>query len=293
MARPAFDDEESDAESTETLIKHSEDCVPHLRRRRRQTRRTWRTVAVHAAAIVFYGVIATLFTIHVNSRNRRSLIYSPANPVVEYENRVYSPHLKGDSEYFGRPSAEIDSNWEDLMLASTIHLTEADRQHHSSDLPTVQLPDGTYAGQLMVYHELHCLKRLHQYINADHYFPNLTDYDRRMNKMHTEHCLGTLRQGVMCHGDVSVMPMVWGKHSRIPLGDFSSPHQCVNFGKLHAWAVQRAVTDGTEPGVLVHPVLGPSFPDGKGTKIGFGDEDIDAEGNIITLNSPDRHEDTF
>lgn len=128
-----------------------------------------------------------------------------------------------------------------------------------------------------------------------------------MTDLSIEHCLGTLRQGVMCHGDVSVMPMIWGKQSRIPLGDFSSPHQCVNFGKLHAWARERAFTNALEPGVLVHPVLGkvstvqlpvlklmldsltgPSFPDGKGTKIGFGDSDIDAQGNIINLNSPDR-----
>ncbi|KAK4495418.1 hypothetical protein PRZ48_013749 [Zasmidium cellare] len=275
MARPAFQDEESDVESTETLIKHYRNSAQRTQRRRRKWS-TWKTIAIHTTAIVLYGVAAVLITIELNSR-KGSLIYSPANPVIEYERRVYSPHLTGDSEYFGQPSAEIDSNWKELMF-------ETDRQHHDRNLPMAKLPDGTYAGQLMVYHELHCLKRLYQYINADHYFPNLTDHDREMNKMHT----GTLRQGVMCHGDVSVMPMVWGKHSRIPLGDFSSPHQCVNFDKLHAWARHRAVTDGTEPGVLVHPTLGPSFPEGKGTKIGFGDEDIDAEGNIITLNSPDR-----
>lgn len=81
--------------------------------------------------------------------------------------------------------------------------------------------------------------------------PNNTDHC-------TEHCLATLRQGVMCHGDVSVMTMVWGKHSRIPLGDFANPHQCVNFDKLHDWAMGRAVVNGVEPGVLVHPKLGMS-----------------------------------
>ena len=103
----------------------------------------------------------------------------------------------------------------------------------------------------------------------------------------------------MCHGDVSVMPMVWGKHTSVPLGDFSNPHACVNFDRLHEWAQSRAVTNALEPGVLVHPKLGivvsarlkadtvmltrlgPSFPDGHGTKIGFSDEDIDKDGNLI------------
>ena len=63
----------------------------------------------------------------------------------------------------------------------------------------------------------------------------------------------------MCHSDVSVITFVWGKHSKVPLGEFSNPHQCVNFEGLHKWALERAVTNGLEPGVLIHPKLGEPF----------------------------------
>ncbi|PMD32701.1 hypothetical protein L207DRAFT_590394 [Hyaloscypha variabilis F] len=237
----------------------------------------WRLLLIHVGAILFYSIVAILATYYFNTRNchRQSLIYSPASTVIEYNAQIYSPSLLGDPEYFGWPSAQIDENWNLLLEPSSIHLTEAERQHYDPGTPIVQFPDGTYFGQLMVY------KRLYQYINSEYYFPNLTDREEEMNRRHTEHCLGTLRQGIMCHGDVSVMPMVWGKHTSVPLGDFSNPHACVNFDRLHKWARSRAVTNALEPGVLVHPKLGPSFPSGHGTKIGFSDEDIDENGNIV------------
>ncbi|KAI1325219.1 hypothetical protein F5Y16DRAFT_401681 [Xylariaceae sp. FL0255] len=275
-----------DTGSEAKLITHCEACETYrlgsYTKSGSTRRRRW--LLIHGGAILSYGLIAFLATYYLSTRyhNSQSLIYSPANKAIKYEQKVYNPSLLGDPEYFGVPSAELDHRWNTLLLPNSVHLTEEDRQHYGHDLPIVQLPDGTYFGQLWVYHELHCLKRLYQYINSDHYFPNLTDREHEMNRRHTEHCLGTLRQGIMCHGDVTVMPMVWGKSTPIPLGDFSNSHACVNFDKLHEWALERAFTDGKEPGVLVHPKLGPSFPDGQGSTIGFSDEDIDKDGNIVT-----------
>ncbi|KAK4508509.1 hypothetical protein PRZ48_002248 [Zasmidium cellare] len=217
MPRPNFEQEDSDAASTENLLKHPEDFIPYPWLKREPSK-SWKLIALYATAATLYGLIATGGIFYLWFSRGEDLIYSPASPIVEFETRVFDPHLRGDPDFFGPPSAEVDSNWQEVMSASTIHLSEADRQHFDRNLPMVRLPDGTYVGQLMVYHELHCLKRLYQYMNAEYYFPNLTQHDREMNKMHT----------------------------------------------------------------------GPSFPEGKGTKIGFGDENIDDMGKIINLNSPDR-----
>ncbi len=46
-------------------------------------------------------------------------------------------------------------------------------------------PDGRgYLGTLNVYHELHCLKRLHQYMYPDYYFGDLTPEQHEMNRLH-------------------------------------------------------------------------------------------------------------
>lgn len=49
----------------------------------------------------------------------------------------------------------------------------------------VAVPEGGgYLGTLNVYHELHCLKRLHQYMYPDYYFGDLTKEQHEMNRLH-------------------------------------------------------------------------------------------------------------
>ncbi len=49
--------------------------------------------------------------------------------------------------------------------------------------------------------------------------------------------------------------MRWGQMQKIPLGNFSSPHECVNWAGLTAWASERSV-DILQPGYLKHPKFG-------------------------------------
>lgn len=55
------------------------------------------------------------------------------------------------------------------------------------DISSVKAPGqpGMYIAGLSVFHELHCLKRLRQYMWVDHYFPNQTAEESRLNRMHT------------------------------------------------------------------------------------------------------------
>jgi len=56
-----------------------------------------------------------------------------------------------------------------------------------------------------------------------------------MNRMHSEHCLDILRQGIMCHGDTSLLTLKWAPWTKIPLANFSAPHQCVDWERLDGW----------------------------------------------------------
>jgi len=69
------------------------------------------------------------------------------------------------------------------------------------------------------------------------------------------HCLDTLRQAVMCHGDTAPITMRWGETQPVPLADSSNPHECVNWDTIEAWAEKRSV-DAHKPGLVVHPTLG-------------------------------------
>jgi len=59
----------------------------------------------------------------------------------------------------------------------------------------------------------------------------------------------------MCQGDASPITMKWGDTQPIPLANSASPHQCVNWETLNAWAEDRKV-NVYEPGLVVHPTLG-------------------------------------
>jgi hypothetical protein len=64
-----------------------------------------------------------------------------------------------------------------------------------------------------------------------------------------------LRQGVMCRGDISLVTIRWQASQKLPVADFSAPHECVNFDSLNEWARERRI-NAMEPGLLVHPTLG-------------------------------------
>ena len=134
----------------------------------------------------------------------------------------------------------------------------------------------------------------------DYYYPNLTDTERDELKFHNgvrsfighsavrcvtistgefyvkanegirpDHCLDTLRESIMCHADISLLTMRWGKTQPIPLANFSAPHECINWQSLDEWSQGRSV-DVMRPGFLAHPTLGPSFPNGRGVRTGVG-----------------------
>ena len=59
----------------------------------------------------------------------------------------------------------------------------------------------------------------------------------------------------MCQGDTTLVTMRWSQRGPLPIGNFSSPHQCVNWGLLMEWVKPHAF-DGFAEGVMVHPKFG-------------------------------------
>jgi hypothetical protein len=123
---------------------------------------------------------------------------------------------------------------------------------------SIRIPEtDMYFAGLGVFHELHCLKRLRQYTWKEHYFPDISENDERLNRLHTDHCLEILRQAIMCRADISLFTLQWSEDSLHPRADFSQEHECVDFEAIFEWAGERRV-DAGKPGLLVHPKFGES-----------------------------------
>ncbi|KAI8632404.1 hypothetical protein F5Y19DRAFT_492239 [Xylariaceae sp. FL1651] len=147
----------------------------------------------------------------------------------------------------------------DMVPSSTIRLSPDDLARLGRPKgKVIQLPDGDYIGTLNVFHDLHCLRRVTRLLYESHYFPNITSEDRHLNLLHAQHCLDRLRQSIQCRGDISVATYLWDQRQAFPIANFTSLHECVNWDALHAWAHGRQV-DVFEPGLLIHPTLGPAY----------------------------------
>ncbi|KAI3324407.1 hypothetical protein HD806DRAFT_67567 [Xylariaceae sp. AK1471] len=221
-----------------------------------------------AFSIALLGTSRTFHACRQEDSRPEWLPASPANAAISYKPQKYQTEA-ASVPLIGPPSPELDAAWESLLQHSNIRISDQDLHQLGRDNePNVELPDGGHAGLLYVFHDLHCLKRLHQYMFQDYYFPDLDEEQRALNMQHNMHCINQLRQSIMCHADTSVSSYYWVDYDRVPSLNNSELHQCVDFDKLYNWASERSV-DLLEPGYLVHPVRGVSFPDGKGSRLGI------------------------
>lgn len=124
-----------------------------------------------------------------------------------------------------------------------------------------------------VYHGLHCTKRLHHYLYAADYYPDMSADDKLRLMFHagtyiltspnppthlnSEHCIDWLRQYIQCNADTTIIPFFWGDNQGSPLASDKAKHTCVAWEPLEHWAAERSF-DAFTPGLLVHPTYGKS-----------------------------------
>ncbi|KAJ7141706.1 hypothetical protein C8R43DRAFT_892595, partial [Mycena crocata] len=129
--------------------------------------------------------------------------------------------------YERRPSPAVDEAWRGLYeLAQTqIPLTEAANMPNRT-WPTVE---GNYIIALDVFHQLHCLDILRWHLHPGH---NYTQFS--MN--HVRHCIGAIRQGLMCAADVT--PIVWQWSTKLKVAEQRDDvvHVCRDFDRIQDWA---------------------------------------------------------
>lgn len=228
----------------------------------------WRRHLLAAFIHLFiFSVYFTLGILALDSRAKiaiqpHSLLWSPANGIIEYELQTFNSGDGHEGPYSGYPRPDLEEAWTGLLQHMNVRLGLEDLEafHRAED--AVQLPDGSgYAGTLNVYHEIHCVRWLHVYMYQEHYYPDLDDEQRETNRLHSEHCLNHLRKSAMCHGDVGIITYKWGNDSRRPYAA-ATKHQCVKWDSLVEWTNERTI-DMFKPGYLVHPTLGPVYREGE------------------------------
>ncbi|KAI8295558.1 Cyclochlorotine biosynthesis protein O [Colletotrichum sp. SAR 10_98] len=168
---------------------------------------------------------------------------------LQYEFREFYQFEKGlqNVTYFTEPDAEVDRNWHNILAHQNIRIPKHTMEELGRVDEGIELPGGGYFGSIMVYHHLHCLKNLYHALHPEYYnFSKSTSHEQERLAEH--------------NGDTTLITMKWNSTGLRPIGNLTSPHECVNWDRLMEWVVPNSF-DALADGMLVHPTFGPVFRD--------------------------------
>ncbi|MCJ1358909.1 MAG: hypothetical protein MMC33_008909 [Icmadophila ericetorum] len=244
--------------------------VPRTKRHWADPTRLRVSFFIHLTLIAIYTLAFSLTVDHISKKYQHGpdLIYSPAREVVRYEKKYINNDVNATNPYKGPPRPELDDAWHDLFIYNNIRLTAEELK--KMNRTSIQLADGSgdYLAAVDVYHHLHCVKMIRQYLHPEYY--NMPESLMVDKAEHVDHCLDALRQELMCRAEVTFTTYEWLPDLPIPWAQLSYDHACVNFDAIHAWAATRAI-DIFDPKYLSHPTKGFPFkhdsskPDHEGT----------------------------
>ncbi|CAG8956369.1 hypothetical protein HYFRA_00003751 [Hymenoscyphus fraxineus] len=167
---------------------------------------------------------------------RPKLTYSPAKDSIRYEKRRLTRNITSNV-YTGDPRPEFDEAWRKLIEPITIKIS--DQELEILNETSVALKSGGYIAETAVYHELHCVKRIRRHLHLDHYYPHMTEDEKRREGPHIDHCLEYWREAAMCRGDTTLATFRWADGK--PYSTVYSDHECVDWDMLDSWARGRMV----------------------------------------------------
>jgi hypothetical protein len=167
--------------------------------------------------------------------------------------------------YERRPSAEVDEAWHQLYSGENFPFEiykiiyqriVAETKISKSDamrMPNKTWPLGRYPGHYMtaldVFHQLHCLVcSLRAWIK----FRALIDVSQdtlrqqvhrglrynytRVPISHARHCIGAIRQALMCSADISPIAWQWSEEHQTAQQRDDIVHVCRDFDQIRDWA---------------------------------------------------------
>ncbi|KAI5859361.1 hypothetical protein GGS23DRAFT_324159 [Durotheca rogersii] len=249
----AIDDSE-----IEPLYLLSEDQNTHCRRQTGQRKKKGRLRFAYASLVAAYLVVVILYVIlWVRLTKLESVAIEPKlfpslarSSAFRQHNRVFPLTVVG-TPFAGDPSTELDQAWHALLEGTTIRVSKEDLDYYN--VTSLPLADGSgFASELFVTHELHCLKKIRQWIYKETYFTDVKEPARGELKRHIDHCIETVRQGIMCRGDVSLGTYTYLTGGSDVTARSWGSHQCVDFEALIAWTRERSL-DIFKAGVLAKP----------------------------------------
>ncbi|KAI9683739.1 MAG: hypothetical protein M1822_005929 [Bathelium mastoideum] len=251
-------DDEKDRSSNSDDVDEDEHLLDNARGWARKSfyRRHWRLLL---EAVLFVGLLTALAVvllyqpplIHRQQQCGRLLgqWLPDAEEGIDYEVQRFHGTFGLKSPYTG-VGAEVDAAWDNITDGGAIGITreqwEAVNPYH--EYPVMLDRDhgtGQYLASLDVFHQLHCVDLLRKNIHREYYDKHEGSFagaPPQVIEGHLEHCVETLRQTIMCHGDISLLTYNWVEGREMPYPNFNTIHTCKKWDRLTEWNMKRDVT---------------------------------------------------
>ncbi|KAH8896403.1 hypothetical protein GQ53DRAFT_626293, partial [Thozetella sp. PMI_491] len=170
--------------------------------------------------------------------------WSPVHAFIEYEVIAdNSASYDTRSIYTGPPSRESEDAWWELLEPALFNASAEEVERAGESLENAaEVMMGGYLAGLGVYHQLHCLQKIRNYIHEDYYYPNMTSKQREDQRLHLDHCLENIRTAVTCHANTDFQLFFWGREdieNGQPEVRSSAKHVCVKWDSLQNWSKSR------------------------------------------------------
>ncbi|KAJ7643220.1 hypothetical protein B0H17DRAFT_994596 [Mycena rosella] len=166
-------------------------------------------------------------------------LYSPAEDVVRQKIVKFTRGVADDIPiYERRASAAVDEAWRGLYSVAATKMSRLEAEKMPNKTWPLHTEKGNYIFTLDVFHQLHCLDTLRQQANRGHNYTHVPI-------AHVRHCVGVIRQALMCSADIT--PVVWQWSEELQKAEQRDDilHVCRDFDRIRDWASERTFVDNS------------------------------------------------
>jgi hypothetical protein len=172
----------------------------------------------------------------IRKRFTNDLLYNSSSKTV-YNQPLHPDEIK----YIGEPSPAIDTAWDNLLHAQYIALEESE----TNQIPPSHISPTWYNGEhnfmeLSVFHNLHCLNEIRLALSPGRDVEHKHERDLfHQGTVHLDHCVDQIRQALMCHADLTPVPMQQIEGLENTLIGNGEEHTCRDFDAIWQWVEER------------------------------------------------------
>ncbi|KAJ9660930.1 hypothetical protein H2198_002275 [Neophaeococcomyces mojaviensis] len=214
----------------------------HIRQRSRMSLVPW---LLHLLVIVIYTTKFVSLGFNLTKLSPNSLLpreMLSAREVAAYSTVEFAPFafdVHTNNDYVGPPSPVSDAAWDRLLEVGIYSMTDEEYTQWGGATAQVAGEPDQHVVTIELFHQLHCMHLLRNIIYSPERNANPYNESHRGLAFHIDHCFDYIRRVIMCHGDLTPMPMSYNPEGHPTYApQLSYIRSCRNFNQIFEFAAK-------------------------------------------------------